>query len=256
MGRLSDNFKAYITSDADAVAADIASGKIAYGADGKITGSAQGADLAGGSIVLLWDFMQLPNGALTGTEEPQYMASGIMIDQLTNLTKTANGVSANTTSNGFLRFSGLPSQTGRRRYVATWDMDEISAPLNARIDMRWNWVDTLNYWFYQVIDQTSDWVGLLYELTANVLTERDRTTWPAAIENCTLQVCIEDYGDEVQISETVAENGTGNIETTVLRNTWYAASRPNKTGTGFELWWNGHSASDQIRIRSLLIQDF
>lgn len=40
MGRLQDSFKAYITSGADAVASDLATGKIAYGADGRIIGTA------------------------------------------------------------------------------------------------------------------------------------------------------------------------------------------------------------------------
>jgi len=254
MGKLSNVSQAYITADADAVAADIALGKIAYGPNGKVTGT--GNVLAGGSMVLYWDFMTLSNGVLSGTETPQYMADGISIVALSNLTKSADGVSANTTSNGALRFLGLPTQTGRRRYIVALDQDEINAPANTRLDVRWNYADSINYWQYEIIDQTSDWVGLLYERTANVLTERDRTTWSAAIEDCTNLVCIEDYGDEVQISETVAEKGTGNIERGIFANTWYAASRPNKTATGLELRWVGHDASDLIRVQSIMVQDF
>lgn len=39
MGRLMDSFKAYITDDATATAADIAAGKVAYGSNGRIVGT-------------------------------------------------------------------------------------------------------------------------------------------------------------------------------------------------------------------------
>lgn len=40
MGRLQDSFKAYITDDADAIASDLATGKIAYGPAGRLVGTA------------------------------------------------------------------------------------------------------------------------------------------------------------------------------------------------------------------------
>jgi hypothetical protein len=244
-----------MNTDGTAVAGDILIPKTAWVDGVEVIGSNITSDIAGGSTLLFWDFMQLPNGALTGDEQPQFKVDGITVDGIVNLAKTAAGVSNASASNGLLRISNLPTQTGRRRYVLTMDLDESGAT-NTLFDFHFNRVDGNNYWQYRLIDQAGDWVTLIYEWTAAVSTERCRNTWNSAIEHCTNIAIIEDYGDEVCMTDITAENGTGNIVRGATSDDYYVASRPNKTGVGCYLQWLLQNGADRIRLQNIWIQDF
>jgi hypothetical protein len=244
-----------LDTDGTAVAGDILTAKTAWVDGVEVIGSNATSDITGGKTLLFWDLMQLPNGALSGDEKPQFMVDGIVVSGITNLAKTASGVSNASASNGLLSISNLPTQTGRRRYVIAYDLDESGAT-NTILDFQFNRVDGSNYWLYRVIDQASDWVTLLYEFTAAVQTERDRNTWNQAIEHCTHLVVIEDYGDELQIVDTVAENGTGNVISGTWTMNYYVSSRPHKTGVDCYFQWLLQNGADRIRLQNVWIQDF
>jgi len=237
-----------------ATAADILSGKTAWVDGVELLGSLAPAASLGARTVLFWNLMDLPLGVLSGTEEPQYMAAGVSVTGISsNLQMYSSGVSPNNTSSGSIALA-MPAVSGDfRRYIMTFSLNEAGA-LNTYLEFRFNYTDSSNYWMYRMIDQTGDWISLLYQYIAAVQTERDRSTINVNIENCTVSVILEDHGDELSIIESWAETG-GTYEINQYGQTWYAASRPLKSATGCLFAWALQDLADLCHLQTFIVQD-
>ena len=255
MTNLSSLKPTYITANATAVAADVAVGKVAYGAAGKVVGNAAVAPTFGSKTVAFWDFTAFPIGAFDPTlagNGPQILPVG-NITNAAGLTITANGLT--NTSSGSLNINALPVKTGnRRQYIINYSYLDRTNPNNCFLDFNFNFLDVNNYWKHRVIGfNGSYYYTLLYSFISGSSVERGRSVW-SGVNGAFVNACsvISDGGDNLQITDNVQL--IGSTVQNGYATEYTVASRTQQAVTNCNLDWGG--GNGYLHLSSILIQDF
>lgn len=246
MSELSSEFRYYRTTDADAVAADLAAGKIAYNNEGELVGV--GAAAPAGTI-LYWEFSGLD---FSDPIVAALAAEGVQLNQ-TGLSYNGDGTVTNTAGYQTLRATSMPvKSTGHRRYIINIRIP-VSAVYPDRIELLFNYVDSDNYWLGRLIRGSSTYSVEFYKRVAGAETGHGTVSMSSVCgDPCVITLHVDDFGDSIIISETGFEtDSTGDDSSASL--SYYIASRPHKTAQDFHLRWT--AGIGKFDVQSILVVD-
>lgn len=271
MTNLSEYNKYYRTSNADAVAADILSPKVAYNANGSVTGSAAHAwrDPMDCGIVLYHKGKQgvaLETDTLAVLPETKdhilhasaYSpgTSGVNDWNRDALGRYWNATSYRTFLSGDDGTVVPAISDNIRRYKMDFGVTSTVPTSGDFIRIIFNRADANNYWYLQFEYSSGAYRTKLYEFTASALNLRGTLNASSAIQQPTYGfVWVEDFGDTVMYGHYLYETDNAGVDKEAQEGQHYVASRPSKTSTGFIFGQGALGGTQRFRIATVSIKD-
>ena len=215
------------TDNATAVAADIKSGKTAFGPDGKIVGA---QTIPG--LVLYWDFRGAAGAYTPALSDAQYAYAGMSMSPSGTWEFDASNFLYPATLPAALSFASVPvyDNIRARQYLLSFYGDDGTP--GGTVDININSGDGGNVLFVRLANTTGQWIMQLYTVTNSVTTLRETFAFNTAVENCLVNVLVSDFGDMVVASATLWEYDTTSVISTGDVQ-WYELNRANKSNTAF-----------------------
>lgn len=262
MTLLSDFYKFFNTADATAVAADIKSGKTAFGPGGKVTGA-----LIPSLSLLLYHQFDGVNGASISGVKPE-----ICYDDTTNFigsgsplpTLNGSGYLVGEANNNQVIIdpdTRWPSRVGKIRIYEFWGR-YAAAPASTSDYMpqaRINYVDDSNFWVARGGHGSNSIYNMQYEWLAAAVGEiRSSGTLTGLSGAFSWLMRIEDQGDQVLTHLRTQRESTVASDLTIVEPgsvQLHKVSRPNQSEARFSFRWESVANYANCQLRGLMVYD-